>query len=378
MGITSTVNSGLGAYFSSTIRRLYVFLGRSNVYAGIDVEQNFNTYNLGYCRLNLNAHGMIVQGNSGLNYVYPCSFVDNTIDGMLVAKDCQVLDNLQSGVMADVEIIGNTTNGITISYDGYVSAISSMTFASNGTNVSVTGMFFDDANSRVGISTNTPSAIFHIRKDQNAGTKLLIENLAGGASVNPNLEVKCSAGSLFMQANPTTYTVVATWAAHGIIYSTLTSGIIMAANPGPIKFSPGGLTPISRMDASGFSVGADTPAAADLDVSGDFAIRTAALSVANGSNNHNVNAVGVSMLRLFGPTLAFGITGFSGGVNGKVLNIWNNTGQNMAIFNQNAGSSVGNRIITMTGGSFVTSGDGFAQFVYWGTTNAWIMTAFAA
>jgi hypothetical protein len=80
-----------------------------------------------------------------------------------------------------------------------------------------------------------------------------------------------------------------------------------------------------------------------------------------------------SVVRITGPTGGFGFTGIAGGVNGRVVTLINTTSQNMTIYNQNAGSSAENRIITGTGANIATTGSGAVSLIYLVDDSRWFV-----
>ena len=67
-----------------------------------------------------------------------------------------------------------------------------------------------------------------------------------------------------------------------------------------------------------------------LDVNGDIALRQNSITLANGNNN-NVSVGNYSFIRITGPNANFTITGISGGQDGRMLIIYNKSGQAMTI-----------------------------------------------
>lgn len=100
-----------------------------------------------------------------------------------------------------------------------------------------------------------------------------------------------------------------------------------------------------------------------------------ALALANGANN-NIDPGNNEYLRITGPTGAFNITGFTGGYDGRRLEIYNTTSQTMTITND-ATSTAANRILTLTGADIVlrATAPSFATLVYDGTGSRWIVEA---
>lgn len=106
------------------------------------------------------------------------------------------------------------------------------------------------------------------------------------------------------------------------------------------------------------------------------------LAFVNGANQNFslasaiIGAGGIIRGLITAPTLAFNIGGFTNGVAGMILELWNSTALAMTINNQDAGSSAGNKIYTNTGAN-VTIGSthgGFARFVYEPSFGLWVLT----
>lgn len=97
----------------------------------------------------------------------------------------------------------------------------------------------------------------------------------------------------------------------------------------------------------------------------------------NGANN-NVSLASASFIRISGPTGAFSLTGMSGGLDGRVLVLFNSTGHNMTIANESGSSVANNRVITGTGADIVTSGQGAITLLYSINDHRWIVTSLQA
>ena len=97
----------------------------------------------------------------------------------------------------------------------------------------------------------------------------------------------------------------------------------------------------------------------------------------NGANN-NVSLASASFVRISGPTGAFSITGLSGGLDGRVLVLFNSTVYNMTIVNASGSSVADNRVITGTGADIVTSGQGAVTFLYSIPDHRWVVTSLQA
>jgi hypothetical protein len=110
-----------------------------------------------------------------------------------------------------------------------------------------------------------------------------------------------------------------------------------------------------------------------LDVNGDVAFRFSNLTLANGVNT-GVSVGSSSAARITGPTAAFELHGIAGGQNGKVLELYNTSGQTMRIQNESASEgTASNRITTSTGASFEVRNMGLARLVYNSTDSRWVL-----
>ena len=108
----------------------------------------------------------------------------------------------------------------------------------------------------------------------------------------------------------------------------------------------------------------------------DFAIRDSAITtIGNGANN-NVPIGGRSFIAISGPTGAFNITGIAGGVNGKILVLYNASGQKMTIKNNNGASSAANQIYTRAAVDYTTPNLGdldVVTLIYSSVKGAWLV-----
>lgn len=94
--------------------------------------------------------------------------------------------------------------------------------------------------------------------------------------------------------------------------------------------------------------------------------------LANGLNN-DINIGGAGMAEISGPSASFSISGFLGGVDGRILYVYNAVAQQMTIVNA-ASSTAANQILTLTGANVVLRvGTSFASFVYDGVALKWIL-----
>lgn len=96
------------------------------------------------------------------------------------------------------------------------------------------------------------------------------------------------------------------------------------------------------------------------------------MTLVNG-DNHDVLVGAYSFYKITGPTAMFSITGMSGGVDGKIVVLYNLTNQPMMIVNNSSLSAAGNRILTMSG-DIVTPADSSSMMLqYSAAEGAWLV-----
>jgi hypothetical protein len=144
-------------------------------------------------------------------------------------------------------------------------------------------------------------------------------------------------------------------------------------NVGLLVNATGGTTNVSGVFQGG-NVGVNTTApAAYLDMNGDFATQYTSYTAANGVNN-NISIGRWTFVRITGPTAAFSITGIAGGVDGKIVILYNSTSQSFTISNDNASSTAANRIWTLNStGDIVISGKGCVKLIYSTLDSRWLV-----
>lgn len=97
------------------------------------------------------------------------------------------------------------------------------------------------------------------------------------------------------------------------------------------------------------------------------------VTAANGLNS-NIAMPSNESVRLDGPSAAFSLGGFTAGVDGQPLYIYNTTAQAMTIVNEDASSTAANRIKTLTGANVtLRTGTSYASFEYDGTDARWVL-----
>ncbi len=117
-------------------------------------------------------------------------------------------------------------------------------------------------------------------------------------------------------------------------------------------------------------IGTNNPLA-KLDINGDVILRNAAVTLVNGNNNDiNTTASRFSFYTITGPTAAFNISGFTGGVDGRAITIYNNTTNQMTLKNQQL-SVAANQLNIGTGSDFILNGNSSVTFRYISSDNKW-------
>lgn len=138
------------------------------------------------------------------------------------------------------------------------------------------------------------------------------------------------------------------------------------------SFSP---TEVARFDGTGRLglVGVGAPNVS-LDTAGAISTRFASVTLANGLNS-NIAISTSGNIRATGPTGAYSLGGFSGGVDGRELFFFNPLSQTVTIVNGDASSTAANRIQTNTGGNVAlrTTAPSCARFKYDSTLSLWIL-----
>ncbi len=108
-------------------------------------------------------------------------------------------------------------------------------------------------------------------------------------------------------------------------------------------------------------------------VSHALSLKPAGNTLATGQND-NVTIGAVSVFEIFGPSGAFSVTGFAGGTDGRILMVWNSSGQAMTLKNNSSGSSAANRIATNTGADVtLRAGNSAATFFYDASSGFWVL-----
>lgn len=95
------------------------------------------------------------------------------------------------------------------------------------------------------------------------------------------------------------------------------------------------------------------------------------LTLADGANTDFALPAGTNFYSAT-PTMAHNVTGFTGGVAGRMIYIFNNTGQNLTWTHQ-ATSAAANQITTSTGADVASTANSMSTLIYNGTTSKWLL-----
>lgn len=114
-------------------------------------------------------------------------------------------------------------------------------------------------------------------------------------------------------------------------------------------------------------------AAGGITSTGALSTKKGSVAVVNGLNS-NISTPVSSSTRLTGPTAVFSIGGFTGGVDGYRLAVYNTVAFAMTIKNEDASSTAGNRIKTLTGADVtLRAGTSMCELQYDATDARWIL-----
>lgn len=191
--------------------------------------------------------------------------------------------------------------------------------------------------------------------------------LLGTTTDNARLGIQCPAGGNGIVVTDGTYgtNVLRFSASTGVEFGNIGSSVLVLLTNNSER---------ARLGATyGFSVGPAATPATILDVNGSMSMRQAGLTLANGLNS-NIATPDYEMLRITGPTAGFSVGGLTGGTNGRIVTLHNTVAQVMTIVNEDAASTAGNRITTLTGGNVVLrAGTSAATLQYDATGARWIL-----
>ena len=127
--------------------------------------------------------------------------------------------------------------------------------------------------------------------------------------------------------------------------------------------------------AQNVGINTTTPQAA-LDVQGDVILRNVNITLVNGANeNVNLSTVKSAHYSILGPNSVFEIGGFTGGIDGRIISLYNPTPFLMTIKHLSSGSDLANQINTGSGIDFVLSSYSAVTFRYQTIDNLWHVQA---
>lgn len=174
-----------------------------------------------------------------------------------------------------------------------------------------------------------------------------------------------------------TSTSTSTLTKRGLLISS--TGSWTGTNIGLSVAASGGTSNYAAIFTGGrVGVGDDTPDAT-LDLDGDLAYTEYSYTGTLAATNNDVNFDGsdnrFALVRVGTQTAARTITGFTGGVAGKIFNIINASGFPIIIEAQSTGSAAANRIITPDNDKLAIAFRSSAQFTYSGVDSRWYVSA---
>jgi hypothetical protein len=112
--------------------------------------------------------------------------------------------------------------------------------------------------------------------------------------------------------------------------------------------------------------------AADIDI----ARTQATLTLTDGQNDNVALTAGVNEYVVTGPTAAFGISGFTGGVGGRTITVLNNTvAKAMTAYHQTTSTAANQIFCSGSQADTSTASYGVMQFTYFATLQRWVLTA---
>ena len=125
------------------------------------------------------------------------------------------------------------------------------------------------------------------------------------------------------------------------------------------------------VSAQNVGIGTTTPQG-KLDINGDVVLQNANITLANGANdNIDISTQKFSHYTISGPNTVFEIGGLSGGVDGRMVTLYNSSAFLMVVKHLSAGSIAANEIHTGTGLDFTLSSYSSATFRYLSLDNLW-------
>lgn len=166
-------------------------------------------------------------------------------------------------------------------------------------------------------------------------------------------------------------------ATSGVVTSVASTTITIAVTSNPGAYSSGGTVTLSATAAASGMLALNPYAPMAYPGLGSGFLPSSALAgkinskaLSNGANN-DIDPGLFKTVYITGPSGAFSVSGFSGGFEGRVIDIINQTGQTGSIKNS-SGSTSANQIITRTGADIASFT--YASLLYLGSVTAkWIV-----
>ncbi len=125
------------------------------------------------------------------------------------------------------------------------------------------------------------------------------------------------------------------------------------------------------LNAQNVGINNTNPGAA-LDVNGDLIIRNSNMVLVNGANEDiNTTTIKFSHYTITGPSTVFEVGGLTGGVDGRIITLYNSSAFLMIVKHLSAGSAAVNQIHTGTGLDFTLSSYSAATLRYMALDNLW-------
>ncbi len=112
-----------------------------------------------------------------------------------------------------------------------------------------------------------------------------------------------------------------------------------------------------------------------MDIAGDIATKENSIVLTGNSNNVAIG--NFTFIRITGPTANYDITGFAGGVDGKMLIVVNNTGFSVSFRDANSGSLAANQLSLNNNADITLAKNGGAIFIYSAALSKWFMVGHA-
>lgn len=108
-----------------------------------------------------------------------------------------------------------------------------------------------------------------------------------------------------------------------------------------------------------------------LDLKGDVAFNFGTYTALDGDNN-DIDLGSYVTVKISGPTNNYRITGIIGGVDGRMIILYNNTDKDMLLRHDDANSQAGNRIYCCEEGQYSVKSYGAVILMYDGATGYWL------